>query len=91
MAKRTLHYQLTVISPRGNVGYSFYRDMKYDDVPLVVILRRKGHETTRAYIKRDAMNDVMYRSVMRNFKDWCCGYTLNSIDFDPKTDRIVFD
>ena len=91
MAKRTLHSQFTLISPRGNVGFSFYRDMKYGDEPLVVVLRHQGHETHRAFIPRDNMNAVMYRSVMRNFKDWCYGYILNSADFDPKTDRVALD
>lgn len=91
MAKRTLRYQFTLVSPRGNIGYTFVRDMKYDDEPLVIILRHKGHERTRVFIRHDEMNPVMFHDVMRNFKSWCHLYILNSTDFDPKTDRTIFD
>lgn len=93
MAKRTLYRSLVISSPRGNVGYDFYRDMKGspygEDVPLVIVLRHHGHETTRKYIRYEEMNEVMLSSIMRNFKSWCHMYVLNSADFDPATDRVI--
>ena len=88
--KRALYRQYTIVSPRGNICYSMYRDIRYGDEPLVIILRRKyGCDTERTFIKSEDMNSVMYKEVMSNFKKWAYYYVLNSVDFDPKTDRII--
>lgn len=90
--RREIHREFYLLSPNGNMYFCFYREMKLrvktnELIPLVVINIKKGHEKERAFIHNDDMNEVMRKSVMKNFKAWCIAY-IHDHYFDPKTDTV---
>lgn len=95
MKKRSLKYRFVIYSPaHGNASFRFYRDMHYNTngewVPRVcVVIARGPEQEMRSYFEYHAMNKEMRSSVLNNFKKWCHLYVLNSMYFDPASDKVI--
>lgn len=96
--RKNICKEFTLVSRNGNEYFCFNREMKLrvatnELIPLVIINAKKGHQRSRAIIHYDNMNDVMRKSVMKNFKAWCIQYIKNSLyfghTFAPDSDIII--
>lgn len=100
MASKRIERTFNIISPKGNIQYTFIRRMVpcvgAGVVPEVIVWTYRtfraagcpiGGDT--AYLPHKSMNQRTRNAVMNNFKLWCRQTIMMNGDFDPATDKVI--